>query len=180
MPRIGRSLTGYLGRERRPRAAVGWQAVWPAEGGPEGSVKPGQPHRCWCRYGGYSPMPEACVLRGAWPRLLRPRNARCRAFKGAGGDAGARPSTGRPGPRPPRGSHAAASSPRVSRRTPGSRRIAVSLDAQHAWAHDKVMILEGVIVITGSHHWTVAAERNKGEHLLMTRDPGLAQVYTEN
>jgi phosphatidylserine/phosphatidylglycerophosphate/cardiolipin synthase-like enzyme len=58
--------------------------------------------------------------------------------------------------------------------------IAVSLDAQHAWAHDKVMILDGAIVITGSYNWTVAAEKENGENLLVIRDPRLAGVYTEN
>lgn len=58
--------------------------------------------------------------------------------------------------------------------------IAVSLDGWHAWAHDKVMILDGEIVITGSYNWTVAAERNNGENLLVIRDPRLAGVYTEN
>jgi phosphatidylserine/phosphatidylglycerophosphate/cardiolipin synthase-like enzyme len=58
--------------------------------------------------------------------------------------------------------------------------IAVSLDAQHTWAHDKVMILDGAIVITGSYNWTVAAERDNGENLLVIRDPRPAEVYTEN
>jgi phosphatidylserine/phosphatidylglycerophosphate/cardiolipin synthase-like enzyme len=58
--------------------------------------------------------------------------------------------------------------------------IAVSLDARHAWAHDKVMILDGAIVITGSYNWTVAAEQQNGENLLVIRDPRLAGVYTEN
>jgi phosphatidylserine/phosphatidylglycerophosphate/cardiolipin synthase-like enzyme len=58
--------------------------------------------------------------------------------------------------------------------------IAASLDAQHEWAHDKVMILDGEIVITGSYNWTVAAEKNNGENLLVIRDPRLAGVYTEN
>jgi phosphatidylserine/phosphatidylglycerophosphate/cardiolipin synthase-like enzyme len=58
--------------------------------------------------------------------------------------------------------------------------VAVSLDARHAWAHDKVMILDGEIVITGSYNWTLAAEKNNGENLLVIRDPRLAGVYTEN
>jgi phosphatidylserine/phosphatidylglycerophosphate/cardiolipin synthase-like enzyme len=58
--------------------------------------------------------------------------------------------------------------------------IAVSLDAQHAWAHDKVMILDGAIVITGSYNWTVTADTQNGENLLVIRDPHLAAVYTEN
>jgi phosphatidylserine/phosphatidylglycerophosphate/cardiolipin synthase-like enzyme len=58
--------------------------------------------------------------------------------------------------------------------------IVVSLDAQHACAHDKVMILDAEIVITGSYNWTVAAEQQNGENLLVIRDPRLAGVYTEN
>jgi phosphatidylserine/phosphatidylglycerophosphate/cardiolipin synthase-like enzyme len=58
--------------------------------------------------------------------------------------------------------------------------IAVSLDARHEWAHDKVMILDGEIVITGSYNWTVAAEKHNGENLLVIRDPRLAGLYTEN
>jgi phosphatidylserine/phosphatidylglycerophosphate/cardiolipin synthase-like enzyme len=58
--------------------------------------------------------------------------------------------------------------------------IAVSLDARHAWAHDKVMILDGEFVITGSFNWTVAADTQNGENLLVIRDPRLARVYTEN
>jgi phosphatidylserine/phosphatidylglycerophosphate/cardiolipin synthase-like enzyme len=58
--------------------------------------------------------------------------------------------------------------------------IAVSLDDRHAWAHDKVMILDGETVITGSYNWTVAAETDNGENLLVIRDPRLAGVYTEN
>jgi phosphatidylserine/phosphatidylglycerophosphate/cardiolipin synthase-like enzyme len=58
--------------------------------------------------------------------------------------------------------------------------IAVFLDDRHEWAHDKVMILDGAIVITGSYNWTVAAEKENGENLLVIRDPRLAGVYTEN
>lgn len=58
--------------------------------------------------------------------------------------------------------------------------IAVSLDGRHAWAHDKIMILDGEIVITGSYNWTLAAEKENGENLLVIRDPRLAGVYTEN
>ena len=58
--------------------------------------------------------------------------------------------------------------------------VPVSLDARHEWAHDKVMILDRAIVITGSYNWTVAADTQNGENLLVIRDPRLAQVYTEN
>jgi len=58
--------------------------------------------------------------------------------------------------------------------------VEVSLDGRHAWAHDKVMVLDGEIVITGSYNWTVAAEKQNSENLLVIRDPRLARVYTEN
>jgi phosphatidylserine/phosphatidylglycerophosphate/cardiolipin synthase-like enzyme len=58
--------------------------------------------------------------------------------------------------------------------------IAVSLDAQHVSAHDKVMILDGAIVITGSSNWTVAADTQNGENLLVIWDLRLAEVYAEN
>jgi phosphatidylserine/phosphatidylglycerophosphate/cardiolipin synthase-like enzyme len=58
--------------------------------------------------------------------------------------------------------------------------VAVSLDARHESAHDKVMILDGEIVITGSYNWTVGAETQNGENLLVIRDPRLAGVYTAN
>jgi phosphatidylserine/phosphatidylglycerophosphate/cardiolipin synthase-like enzyme len=58
--------------------------------------------------------------------------------------------------------------------------IAVSLDARHESAHDKVMILDGAIVITGSYNRTFAAEHNNGENLLVIRDPRLCKgVYRE-
>jgi phosphatidylserine/phosphatidylglycerophosphate/cardiolipin synthase-like enzyme len=58
--------------------------------------------------------------------------------------------------------------------------IAVSLDDHHEWAHDKVMIVDGAIVITGSYNWTLAAEHKNGENLLVIQDPRLATVYAEN
>jgi phosphatidylserine/phosphatidylglycerophosphate/cardiolipin synthase-like enzyme len=58
--------------------------------------------------------------------------------------------------------------------------ITVFLDARHTWAHDKVMVPDAEVVITGSYNWTVAAEQENGENLLVIHDPQLAQVYTEN
>jgi phosphatidylserine/phosphatidylglycerophosphate/cardiolipin synthase-like enzyme len=58
--------------------------------------------------------------------------------------------------------------------------IAVSLDDHHEWAHDKVMIVDGATVITGSYNWTLAAEHKNGENLLVIRDPRLATMYAEN
>jgi phosphatidylserine/phosphatidylglycerophosphate/cardiolipin synthase-like enzyme len=42
------------------------------------------------------------------------------------------------------------------------------------------MVLDREVVITGSYNWTVAAEQENGENLLLIRDPRLAEVYVQN
>ena len=56
----------------------------------------------------------------------------------------------------------------------------VTVDAAHAIAHNKVMIIDGVIVVTGSFNFTKAAEEKNAENLLIIRDPGLAKLYMDN
>jgi phosphatidylserine/phosphatidylglycerophosphate/cardiolipin synthase-like enzyme len=58
--------------------------------------------------------------------------------------------------------------------------VTVSFDEWHESAHDKVMILDGATVITGSYNWTLAAEHDNGENLLVIKDRRLAGAYTEN
>jgi len=58
--------------------------------------------------------------------------------------------------------------------------IPVYIDDKHAIAHNKVMILDGQTVITGSFNFTKAAEERNAENLLILRDKGLALLYTEN
>jgi phosphatidylserine/phosphatidylglycerophosphate/cardiolipin synthase-like enzyme len=58
--------------------------------------------------------------------------------------------------------------------------IAVKIDAQHAIAHNKVMIIDGETVITGSFNFTKAAEENNAENLLIIHDKKLAERYTGN
>ena len=58
--------------------------------------------------------------------------------------------------------------------------IPVKIDAQHAIAHNKVMIIDGETVITGSFNFTKAAEENNAENLLVIRDRKLASAYTKN
>lgn len=57
--------------------------------------------------------------------------------------------------------------------------IPVRIDAAHAIAHNKVMVIDGTTVITGSFNFTRAAEEQNAENLLILRDPGLAR-YAEN
>jgi phosphatidylserine/phosphatidylglycerophosphate/cardiolipin synthase-like enzyme len=59
-------------------------------------------------------------------------------------------------------------------------RIPTFIDDAHAIAHNKIMIIDGKIVITGSFNFTKAAESKNAENLLILQSPELAQIYTEN
>ena len=54
------------------------------------------------------------------------------------------------------------------------------IDAAHAIAHNKVMVLDKETVITGSFNFTKAAEEKNAENLLILRSKDLAQEYAEN
>ena len=46
--------------------------------------------------------------------------------------------------------------------------------------HNKVMVIDGETVITGSFNFTKAAEENNAENLLVVRDKKLAERYIKN
>jgi phosphatidylserine/phosphatidylglycerophosphate/cardiolipin synthase-like enzyme len=48
------------------------------------------------------------------------------------------------------------------------------IDNAHAIAHNKVMVIDGQTVITGSFNFTKAAEVNNAENLLIIHDATLA------
>jgi len=58
--------------------------------------------------------------------------------------------------------------------------IVTLIDGAHAIAHNKVMIIDGLAVITGSFNFTTAAEQRNAENLLVIHDRALAARYTEN
>jgi phosphatidylserine/phosphatidylglycerophosphate/cardiolipin synthase-like enzyme len=58
--------------------------------------------------------------------------------------------------------------------------ISVKIDAVHTIAHNKIMIIDGETVITGSFNFTKAAEENNAENLLVIHDKKLAERYIEN
>ncbi len=58
--------------------------------------------------------------------------------------------------------------------------IPTRLDGQHAIAHNKVMIIDNRVVITGSFNFTRSAETSNAENLLVIRDAVLAERYTAN
>ena len=58
--------------------------------------------------------------------------------------------------------------------------IPTFIDDRHAIAHNKIMIIDGVIVITGSFNFTKSAEEKNAENLLVIWDQGIADKYTAN
>jgi phosphatidylserine/phosphatidylglycerophosphate/cardiolipin synthase-like enzyme len=54
------------------------------------------------------------------------------------------------------------------------------IDAEHAIAHNKIMIIDGETVLTGSFNFTKAAQEKNAENLLIIRDPALAAQYIQN
>jgi phosphatidylserine/phosphatidylglycerophosphate/cardiolipin synthase-like enzyme len=59
--------------------------------------------------------------------------------------------------------------------------VPVWIDDRHAIAHNKVMLIDGNTIITGSFNFTQAAERNNAENLLIIHgEPKLFTAYSEN
>ena len=60
--------------------------------------------------------------------------------------------------------------------------IPVFIDSSHrpGIAHNKVMVIDQAVVITGSFNFTKAAETRNAENLLIIRDPALAAAYGRN
>ena len=58
--------------------------------------------------------------------------------------------------------------------------IPVWVDTKVAIAHNKVMIIDGETVITGSFNFTAAAQNHNAENLLVLDDPALAAQYKAN
>jgi phosphatidylserine/phosphatidylglycerophosphate/cardiolipin synthase-like enzyme len=53
------------------------------------------------------------------------------------------------------------------------------IDANHAIAHNKIMIIDGQTIITGSFNYTKAAQEKHAENVLIIRDKALAARYTQ-
>lgn len=58
--------------------------------------------------------------------------------------------------------------------------VPVLVDEHHAIAHNKIMVLDGQTVITGSFNFTKQAEEHNAENMLVIRDAALAERYTAN
>ena len=58
--------------------------------------------------------------------------------------------------------------------------IQVMIDSMHSIAHNKVMIVDGQVVITGSFNFTKNAEYYNAENVVVIRDPTVAAAYLRN
>jgi phosphatidylserine/phosphatidylglycerophosphate/cardiolipin synthase-like enzyme len=58
--------------------------------------------------------------------------------------------------------------------------VPTTIDAEHAISHNKIMIIDDYLILTGSFNFTKAAEENNAENLLLINDPVLAKRYTDN
>jgi phosphatidylserine/phosphatidylglycerophosphate/cardiolipin synthase-like enzyme len=58
--------------------------------------------------------------------------------------------------------------------------IPTFIDAKHAIAHNKIMIIDRGVVITGSFNFTKAAEEKNAENLLIISSKEMARIYLEN
>ncbi|MCX5819271.1 MAG: phospholipase D family protein [Deltaproteobacteria bacterium] len=58
--------------------------------------------------------------------------------------------------------------------------IPTYIDDKHAIAHNKIIIIDKAVVITGSFNFTKAAEEKNAENLLIIRSKELAKPYLEN
>jgi len=59
-------------------------------------------------------------------------------------------------------------------------KVPVLIDRAHAIAHNKVIVLDGERVITGSFNFTRAAQERNAENLLVISDKVLAARYADN
>lgn len=58
--------------------------------------------------------------------------------------------------------------------------ILPSVDAAHAIAHNKVIIIDSTVVITGSMKFTASGEEKNAENVLILQDASLATTYSDN
>ena len=58
--------------------------------------------------------------------------------------------------------------------------VPVYLDKTHAISHNKILIIDEKVVITGSANLTKAAQERNAENSLVIKDAGIATTYTAN
>ncbi|MBA4118854.1 MAG: phospholipase D family protein [Candidatus Puniceispirillum sp.] len=58
--------------------------------------------------------------------------------------------------------------------------VSITFDKTVAISHNKVMIIDGKTVVTGSYNWTNAAQFRNAENILFIESPELAKQYKKN
>lgn len=58
--------------------------------------------------------------------------------------------------------------------------MAVYLDSDHTIAHDKVMVLDNKVIITGSFNFSKGAELHNSENIIIINSRELATIYNNN
>ena len=58
--------------------------------------------------------------------------------------------------------------------------IPLRIDSKHAIAHNKIILIDESVVLTGSFNFTKAAEERNAENLILIRDVATANKYMEN
>jgi phosphatidylserine/phosphatidylglycerophosphate/cardiolipin synthase-like enzyme len=59
-------------------------------------------------------------------------------------------------------------------------KVPTYIDARHAIAHNKIIIIDKKVVVSGSFNFTIAAEKRNAENLLILRSSDLAEKYIQN
>jgi len=57
--------------------------------------------------------------------------------------------------------------------------IEVRNDTNSAYMHDKIMIIDGIIVITGSYNYSTRAEKSNNENLIIILSDDVANIYEQ-
>jgi phosphatidylserine/phosphatidylglycerophosphate/cardiolipin synthase-like enzyme len=55
--------------------------------------------------------------------------------------------------------------------------IAVRADGNSAYMHDKIMVVDGKVVLTGSYNWSPQAENENNEDLVVITSDNVASIY---
>lgn len=58
--------------------------------------------------------------------------------------------------------------------------VTVLLDSEHAIAHNKVMVMDDAVTVTGSYNFTASAENKNAENLNIIYDESTAKAYLVN
>ena len=61
-----------------------------------------------------------------------------------------------------------------------SSSVPIYFDKQPSYAHNKVMIIDGILTITGSYNWTYSAQHRNSENLVFIESSEVAERYSQN